>query len=95
MNAVISRNVVSIYVSVEVQDGFRHGAEVDEIPFQFALYGSRLIRAFEVAGDVVAVLGNLHVLYDHRTVLDARGINGPIALHVDGGLLCLGGTTIQ
>ena len=43
---------------------------------------TRLIRAFEISRDSVAVLCDLDMLHDRLAVLQAGGVNRPVSLHV-------------
>jgi hypothetical protein len=88
MDPVLAGHVIAVDLPAKREDVASHGAESDVVTVDLALNRARLIGAFEIAGDSVAVLRDLNVLDDRLAVVDIAGINRPVALDIVRGLLC-------
>ena len=74
---------VALDAAAEVEHLARLGMEDDVVAFDGALDPTRLIRAFEVAGKLVALLLELDGFCLRAVLGAARGLDGPFAGDID------------
>jgi hypothetical protein len=86
-DAIGSGHGVSKDIARKVENIGSHGVESDTMAMNLAFDWTGLNGAFEVSGDVIAVLRNLDVLDLNSAAVHTTGVNRPVALNVVGRLL--------
>jgi hypothetical protein len=77
---------VALHLTAESKHAAGFGVKYDVLPIYRALETSRLVWPLEVPRDGRPILFQLYI-FGRRPAVIALGINGPIALHICGGLL--------
>jgi hypothetical protein len=94
LDAVLAGHVIAVDLAAEGDDGASVGGEFDVVDVDPALELAGLVRAFEVAGDDVAVLLELDGFEGAALLFDVLGVDGPVAGDIVGravvGVLFLG-----
>jgi len=80
-NAAIALYGIALDSPAEGKDVERLGFDHDVLQVDRALNPARLIRAFEMAGQVVTVLNDLEIVGSRLPVV-AFGVEGPVAGHI-------------
>src|SRR5271165_7397872 len=79
MQPVVSRYLIPVDLPPKRQHIVSLRAELDVMPGHRAGNSARLVRSLEMSPQPIAVLSNLHMLLDHRAVVDVLGVNRPAA----------------
>lgn len=84
VNAVFAGHFVAVNAAAKGEDIAGFGAEDDVVLIDGAFEAAGLVGAFEVAGELVAVLFELDVFGGRFVVVDVFGVDGPFAFDVVG-----------